>query len=273
MGVWDIEVEGDHSYLTQGFVSHNSSQPNLQNVPNAAKSENGKKVRNVFWAPPGYKMIVADYSQIEPRIIASFSGDAIFRQVYLNGEDIYLAIAEEMGTTRPVAKVLMLAVSYGTGPETIMQTAHCNKKAANGLLDSLKLRFPDIEEYKKKVYKETRNRTPHCVTTILGHRRYIPDISSTVPKLRSRAERQAFNTKIQGSAADIIKLAMIRCHTSLPEGAKMIITVHDEILTLAPIGKVEETQEVIRASMEDIDLLTVPLVADIKVVDRWGEAK
>ena len=110
-------------------------------------------------------------------------------------------------------------------------------------------------------------------STILKRRRYLPDINSKVVAFRAGAERQAFNTRIQGSAADIIKLAMISAHDMIPKEAKMILTVHDELVTLTPDNLVEETKQAIQQAMEGINLLEVPLIADIKVVQRWGDAK
>jgi DNA polymerase-1 len=107
----------------------------------------------------------------------------------------------------------------------------------------------------------------------MGRKRYLPEINSRDQFLRAQAERQAFNTRIQGSAADIIKLAMIRAFNKLPEEAKLLLTVHDELVTLTPDDKVDEAVAAIKEAMEGIDLLQVPLVADIKVVQRWGEAK
>ena len=107
----------------------------------------------------------------------------------------------------------------------------------------------------------------------MGRKRFLPDITSKVPAFRAIAERQAFNTLIQGSAADIIKLAMIRAHNTIPKGAKLILTVHDELVTLTPDALVDKTQEAIREAMEGIHFLDVPLVADITVVQRWGEAE
>ena len=111
------------------------------------------------------------------------------------------------------------------------------------------------------------------VSTILKRRRYLPDIKSKVPAFRSSAERQAFNTRIQGSAADIIKLAMIRAYEKIPAEARIILTVHDEIVTLTPDSAVDKTREAIREAMEEINFLDVPLIADIKVVQKWGDAK
>jgi DNA polymerase-1 len=107
----------------------------------------------------------------------------------------------------------------------------------------------------------------------MGRRRYLPDLNSKQIGFRSSAERQAFNTRIQGTAADIIKLAMVRAHQMIPEGAKLILTVHDELVTLTPDALVDDTVKAIREAMEGIKLLPIPLVADITVVDKWGDAK
>jgi DNA polymerase-1 len=111
------------------------------------------------------------------------------------------------------------------------------------------------------------------VSTLLGRRRYLPDINSSNFGIKSGAERQAFNTRIQGSAADIIKLAMIRAQDMIPKESKLLLTVHDELVTLTPDNKASETAEAIRSAMEGIQLLDVPLIADVKTVQRWGEAK
>ena len=128
-----------------------------------------------------------------------------------------------------------------------------------------------MDKYRLRVVGVARNKG--YVTTILKRRRYLPEITSKNNMDRSSAERQAFNTRIQGSAADIIKLAMIRAHKAIPKESKLLLTVHDELVTLAPDHLVEETTEAIREAMEGINLISVPLVADIKVVQKWGEAK
>jgi DNA polymerase-1 len=142
---------------------------------------------------------------------------------------------------------------------------------AKKLLNDFAEKFPSISRYKTTVVSVARKKG--YVTTIMNRRRYLPDIESRVPKFRASSERQAFNTRIQGTAADIIKLAMIRAHDALPKEAKLILTVHDELVTLTPDSFVEETREAIREAMEGIKLLPIPLVADIKVVQKWGDAK
>jgi DNA polymerase-1 len=199
-------------------------------------------------------------------------------QNYLDGGDIYTTVGNEMGVDRKAGKVLVLAMSYGVGPEKIARSIGCTKQEAKDLLDRFSERFPSINSYKFKVLVSTKKignkeKPIPYVTTILGRRRYLPEMNSTDKSDRAGAERQAFNTKIQGSAADIIKLAMIRAHALIPKEAKLILTVHDELVTLTPDHLVDETEAAIRTAMEDINLLDIPLIADVKVVERWGEAK
>jgi DNA polymerase I-like protein with 3'-5' exonuclease and polymerase domains len=258
-----------HGAETGRFSSRN---PNLQNVP-APHTAHGKAIRNLFFAPEGYKLVVADYSQIEPRVIASMSKDPIMMKNYLDGGDIYTTVGDTMGVDRKAGKVLVLAMAYGVGPDKIAKQIGCSITAARDLLSAFSAKFGSVNSYRAKIIGATKQQNPPHVTTVLGRKRYLPEIKSKNIGARAQAERQAFNTRIQGSAADIIKLAMVRAYRSLPEGAKLILTVHDELVTLTPDDKVEQTVEAIKEAMEGIKLLSVPLVADIKVVQRWGEAK
>jgi DNA polymerase I-like protein with 3'-5' exonuclease and polymerase domains len=258
-----------HGAETGRFSSRN---PNLQNVP-APHTAHGKAIRNLFYAPEGYKLVVADYSQIEPRIIASMSEDPIMMGAYLEGADIYTTVGETMGVDRRAGKTLVLAMAYGVGPQKIAADIGCTVTDAKELLNNFSDKFSSVNSYKARVIGATRTKNPNYVATLLGRRRYLPEINSRDHFLRSQAERQAFNTRIQGSAADIIKLAMVRAHNNLPHGSSLILTVHDELVTLTPDSKADETVDIIREAMEGIDLLKIPLIADIKVVQRWGEAK
>jgi DNA polymerase I-like protein with 3'-5' exonuclease and polymerase domains len=253
-----------------------SSDPNLQNIPSSGKY--GKLIRNLFVAPPGYKLVVADYSQIEPRIVASFSNDPIMMDNYLNGKDIYTTIGDTVGLDRKAGKVLVLAMTYGVGPDKIASSLGLSVDAAKKLLNDFTKRFNDIDKYRAKVIRlaSQRGPTPY-VETLFGRRRYIPDLKSSERGLKSRADRQAFNTVIQGSAADIMKLAIVRAHSCFVDepNVNVLLTVHDELVTVAREDLVTETAEAIRESMENIKLpeITVPLIADVKIVDKWGEAK
>lgn len=247
-----------------------SRNPNLQNVP-APHTAHGKAIRNLFIAPEGYKLVVADYSQIEPRVIASMSKDPIMVNNYLSGGDIYTTVGDTMGVDRKAGKVLVLAMAYGVGPGKISRQIGCTVQEAAELLGRFGREFPSVNKYRSKVVAYTRQHG--YVTTITKRRRYIPEINSIDSVMRASAERQAFNTRIQGSAADIIKMAMVRAHDMIPSEASMILTVHDEIVTLTPDERADDTAAAIQEAMENIRLLTVPLVADVKVVQRWGDAK
>ena len=264
-----------HGAETGRFSSKN---PNLQNIPApndkiAPEEDKGRAIRNLFIAPEGHKLIVADYSQIEPRIIASMSGDPALIKNYLEGGDVYTLVGDTMGVGRKSGKVLVLSIAYGTGAKNISNQIGCTKEEAEDLLTRFNKLFPAVMRYKRAVIKATRDNNPPYISTIFGRRRYLPEITSRDSFRRESAERQAFNTRIQGSAADIIKLAMVRAHQMIPKEAKLILTVHDELVTISPDHLVDETWEAIRAAMEDIDLLKVPLTAGITCVQRWGEAK
>jgi len=253
-----------------------SSEPNLQNRPSSG--DYGKLVRNLFVAPPGYKLVVADYSQIEPRIIAAFSQDPILMNNYLTGGDIYTTIGDTMGVNRKAGKVLVLAISYGVGPDKIASSIGCSIQEARKLLADFEQRFSSIPKYKGRVVRMAKTVKPiPYVETLFGRRRYIPDLLSSEQGLLARAERQAFNTVIQGSAADIMKLAIVRAHSCFIDepDINVVLTVHDELVTITPEDRAEETAEAIRQSMEGISIpqITVPLKAEVYVVDKWGEAK
>jgi DNA polymerase I-like protein with 3'-5' exonuclease and polymerase domains len=253
-----------------------SSEPNLQNIPSSG--DYGKLVRNLFVAPPGHKLIVADYSQIEPRVIASFSNDPRLVNNYLSGGDIYTTIGDTMGVDRKAGKVLVLAISYGVGPDKIAASIGCSVTDAKKLLTRFEKEFASITKYKDKVIRLAKQSGPiPFVETLFGRRRYITGLTSKDHGESSRAERQAFNTVIQGSAADIMKLALVRAHSCFldEKDINVILTVHDELVTIAPEDRAEETAEAIRVSMEGIKLkeITVPLIADVQIVDKWGEAK
>jgi DNA polymerase I-like protein with 3'-5' exonuclease and polymerase domains len=253
-----------------------SSEPNLQNIP--SDGTYGKLIRNLFIAPPGHKLVVADYSQIEPRIIASFSKDPEFVKNYLDGGDIYTTIGDKMGVNRKAGKVLVLAIAYGIGPEKIADQLGCTVKEAHQLMDLFNDRFRDINRYRHQLIRLASQQRPlPYVSTVLGRRRYIPEILSKDLGQKSRAERQAFNTVIQGSAADLIKLAMVRAHSCFVNEptVNVILTVHDELVTVTPDALAEQVGEAIKESMEGVRLpdMVVPLIADMKIVEKWGQAK
>jgi DNA polymerase-1 len=224
-------------------------------------------------------LVVADYSQIEPRIIAAFSNDPVLVNNYLTGGDVYTTIGDTVGVDRKAGKMLVLAISYGVGPDKIAASIGCSMKEAKDLMNRFETKFSSIEKYKAKVIRDARSALgpmPY-VETLFGRRRYIPGLKSKGFSEIGRAERQAFNTMIQGSAADIMKLAIVRAHSCFVDepDINVILTVHDELVTITPEDRAEETAEAIRQSMEGIRLkeITVPLKAEVYVVDAWGQAK
>jgi len=269
----DSRIHTDFDQCGAETGRFSSRRPNLQNVPSPS-TERGRAIRNLFAAPEGHLLVVADYSQIEPRVIASFSGDKTMIRNYMDGDDIYTTVGDVMGVDRKAGKVLVLSMAYGVGPDKIASQIGCSVSEARGLLDGFSDKFRSVARYKAAVVRESKSRRPTpFVTTLFGRRRYLPNLTSSETGFRAQGERQAFNTKIQGSAADIIKVAMVRAHRLLPEDCSLILTVHDELVAVAPMERAEEAAEAIRESMEEIRVLSVPLIADIKVVPKWGDAK
>jgi len=197
------------------------------------------------------------------------SKDKTMMKNYLEGQDIYTTVGDVMGVNRQAGKVLVLSMAYGVGPDKIARSIGCSVTEARTLLGDFASKFSAVNSYRIKVVGATK--VKKYVTTIMGRKRYIPDINSSDFIKRGSAERQAFNTRIQGSAADIMKLAMIRAHNLIPKEASILLTVHDELVTLTPNSLAEETAAAIREAMEGIQLLEVPLIADITTVQRWGE--
>lgn len=265
-----------HGAETGRFSSRN---PNLQNVPNAS-TPHGKAIRDLFYAPDGYVLVCADYSQIEPRIIADLSKDPIFLGAYKNKVDVYTSmvngeVLKPYQLQRSGGKVAVLAMSYGVGPDKVETSLHIPEGKGRELLDAFEKQFKAVYRYKRRVIAEACNRRPEpYVTTLLGRRRYLPDLKASEKYLRSRAERQAFNTRIQGTAADVMKIAIARAHAMLPPEAQLLLTVHDELLTLCPEHMGEEVAEIIREAMEGVRILEdVELIADVNIAKTWGDAK
>lgn len=273
-------------FLPWGTVTgrFSSREPNLQNVP-APGSPLGKAVRSLFIAPQGFKFVVADYGQVELLILAHYCRDPKLTQGFYDNIDAHTmtaamifgvdpsAVTSEM---RKVAKALNFAVVYGAGAAKVAAMTNTNMEQAKAFLAKHSREFPQIHAFKGQVIREMRRRTPPYLTTILGRKRRIPELMSSEDSVRAYAERQAFNSLIQGSSADIIKLAMIRAHQTLDDDMRLVLTVHDELVTLVPEDKAERGKEIIHEAMcgPDISkLLRVPLKADIKVVQSWDEAK
>jgi DNA polymerase-1 len=248
-----------------------SANPNLQNIP--SRTADGARLREAFVADPGHRLVVADYSQIEPRIIASLSGDETMIDTYLDGGDVYQAVADRMRVDRNVGKTLVLAIAYGVGSNTIATNINCSVDEAKHLMQFFSRRFPAIGRHKDKVIRSARRNK--YADTVMGRRRPLPHIGWADEEMRAQAERQAYNHVIQGTAADIMKIALVNVHANLPDAARMLMTVHDEIVITAEESSVPEVIEIVRANMESAcpSFMRVPLVADVNSGANWKEGK
>ena len=256
-----------------------SSDPNLQNIP--IKTEEGRKIRKAFVPSEGNVLISADYSQIELRVLAHLSGDKNLIKAFKEGLDIHTFtaslvmgikekdVSEEM---RSMAKTVNFGIIYGMSPYGLSQGLGIEVDKAKEFIDSYFERYPDVKRYLDSLIAEARHKG--FVTTILGRRRYIPDINSQDVRIRQFAERAALNTPIQGSAADIIKVAMIAIQENLDKGgfaSKMILQVHDELVFDVAKAEEKEMMKLIKAGMEDVIKLDVPVTAHIEIGDNWLE--
>ncbi|HEY3136955.1 MAG TPA: DNA polymerase I [Blastocatellia bacterium] len=273
-----------HTTLNQAVSATgrlSSQNPNLQNIP--IKSELGRRIRAAFVASPGYKLMSADYSQIELRVFAHVTEDPAMTEAFNRGEDIHARTArdvfgaktrEDESRVRRLAKVVNFAIPYVIGPFGLAQRTGLTRGQAKKVIEDYYETYTGVRRYMEELPREVRK--SGLVRTIFGRIRPIPDINNKSHALRSRAEREAINAPIQGTAADLVKIAMIRVHERLRRekfGARMILQVHDELLLEVPEKEVDRATEVVRDEMESVYELTVPLVVDVGVGDNWMEAK
>lgn len=257
-----------------------SSNPNLQNIP--IRDDDGKEIRRAFVAAPGCCFLSADYSQIELRIMAHMSNDKHMIDSFCSGEDIHTATAakiykvpvdEVTADMRRKAKTANFGIIYGISAFGLAERLNVSRLEAKKLIDGYFESYPHIKEYMAQSIDEARKRG--YVTTIYGRRRMLPDINSHNSVVRGYAERNAINAPIQGSAADIIKIAMVRIFNRLEqEGlqARMILQVHDELNLNVPTNEIEQVRRIVTEEMENATRLRVPLIADNGVGDNWLEA-
>lgn len=259
-----------------------SNGPNLQNVPKP-DTDVGKQIRGLFWAGDEDEcLVVGDYSQIELRVMAHFSGDPTMCAAFDNNEDIHQASADRLGTDRSIAKNINFAIPFGAGPTKIaaMGGGKFSVATAKKFYEKHKEDFPRVWAFIDRTKVNCHKNPEHVVYTILGRKRRLPEINRprSTEALRiqvAMAERQAVNTVIQGSAADLIKKAMIRIHDMLDDDMHLILQVHDELVVTTPRAKADRCIAIMREAMEgeDMQILKVPVTANIKAVDRWSEAK
>jgi DNA polymerase-1 len=258
-----------------------SSDPNLQNIP--IKTEIGRSIRKAFIpADKGMKMLAADYSQIELRIMAHMSGDEALIEAFRNGEDIHSTTASRVfGVTkeeisremRRKAKEVNFGIMYGIGPYGLSTRLGISQSEGKQIIETYFQRFPKVKQYINDTLAKAH--TDGYATTLLGRRRYFPDINSRNANVRGNAERQAINMPIQGTAADMIKLAMINVYRAIKEQklqAKMILQVHDELVFEVSDRQKELARELIIDKMKNALSLSVPIEVDCGIGNNWFEA-
>ena len=256
-----------------------STNPNLQNIP--VKTALGREIRAAFIAAPGRVLLSADYSQIELRLMAHFSEDPLLVEAYRNGRDIHTLTASEVfgvtpeamdKETRNRAKAVNFGIVYGISPFGLAANLGIDQKEARVYIDRYFERYAGVRAFIERVLEQTR--LEQRVTTLFGRSRPIPDIESRNANLRGFAERTAVNTPLQGTAADLIKVAMIRIDGALRErrlATQMTLQVHDELLFDVPEEEVEPVKELVKHEMEHVVELKVPVVADIGVGANWRD--
>jgi DNA polymerase-1 len=258
-----------------------SSDPNLQNIP--VRTGPGSEIRRAFVAGKrGSVLLSADYSQIELRIMAHLTGDEALMAAFRSGEDIHASTAAKVFGVAPEdvtpemrrkAKEVNFGIMYGIGPFGLATRLGISQSEGKALIDTYFARFPGVRDQIASTIERTRK--DGFASTMKGRRRYFPDINSGNRAVRANAERQAINMPVQGTAADMIKLAMIAIDRELREKgfeSRMILQVHDELVFEAPKGEVGELTELVRRLMIDALPLEVPLVVDIGSGADWLEA-
>jgi DNA polymerase-1 len=257
-----------------------SNDPNLQNIP--IRTPAGRRIRECFIAPPGAKIVSADYSQVELRIMAHLSGDENLRRAFSEGEDVHRATAAEVfglprdrvgNNERRVAKVINFGLMYGMSSFGVAQNLGIERGTAQTYIDSYFARYPGVKRY----MDETRRRARELgfVETVFGRRLWLPELKSGAPVRRQAAERAAINAPMQGTAADLIKLAMIAVQTWLDSSnltTKLIMQVHDELVLEVPDEELDLVRTNLKELMQSVAKLEVPLIVEVGVGDNWDKA-
>ena len=274
-----IHTEYNQAITSTGRLSSNS--PNLQNIP--IRTKLGEKVRKAFIPrSPEYIIMAADYSQIELRIIASLSNDPVMIKSFKNNEDIHASTAANVydvpiddvtRNQRNNAKTINFGIIYGVSAFGLSQQTDLSRKNAKELIEKYYQTYPNLKNYIKNQISKAREKG--YVETVLGRRRYLREINSQNAIVRGSAERNAINAPVQGSAADIIKIAMIKISEKLFNESwesKMIIQVHDELVFDAKKEELKQLRLMVKQEMENAFKLDVPLTVDIGVGENWLEA-
>ncbi|HEY3416017.1 MAG TPA: DNA polymerase I, partial [Armatimonadota bacterium] len=258
-----------------------SSDPNLQNIP--IRTPEGREIRHAFIpGTPGWQLVAADYSQIELRVLAHITGDEELIGVFQRGEDLHTATACRVFGVSPdqvtrdmrrMAKVVNFSIPYGTTAFGLAGQLGSSREFADELMRTYLSRFPRVAQYMEDIV--ARARQDGYVTTLLGRRRPLPDLNASVPTVRQAAERTAINTPIQGSAADIMKLAMLHTARALREhpelNANLLLQVHDELVLETPPAEVDTIANLVATAMRTAYELAVPLEVEVKVGPNWRD--
>jgi DNA polymerase-1 len=264
---------------TTGRLS--STNPNLQNIP--IRTELGREIRAAFIAEPGYSLLSADYSQIELRLLAHFSEDPLLTEAFRRGDDIHSLTASQVFGVPPMlidaehrrrAKAVNFGIVYGLSPFGLSQQLGIDQREAKIFIDAYFEKYAGVKKFKERVLDETRRE--QNVKTLFGRSRPIPDINSKNANMRGFAERTAVNTPLQGTAADLIKLAMIHIDHELRSRklkSRMLLQVHDELLFEVPADEIETLRELVRDKMENVHTLTVPLLVELGVGPNWRDVE
>ncbi len=258
-----------------------STEPNLQNIP--VRTDLGAEIRKMFIPKPGYVLVDADYSQIELRVLAHLANDTAMQEAFISGMDIHTVTASQVFGVAPEqvtaiqrrhAKAVNFGIVYGISEFSLADDIGVSRYEAKAYIDSYLSTYPGVRDYMKQVVADARK--IGYTTTLYGRRRYIPELSSTNFNIRQGAERIALNTPVQGTAADLIKLAMIRVHEALKANfpqAKLILQVHDELIIECPEADSQAVAQLVSSQMEQVAMLNVPLLAEAKWGNSWYEAK
>ena len=258
-----------------------STEPNLQNIP--VRTDLGAEIRKMFVPKEGHVLVDADYSQIELRVLAHIADDTIMQRAFIDGEDVHAVTASQVfgvpveevtSLQRRHAKAVNFGIVYGISEFSLAEDIGVSRWEAKEYIDSYLATYPGVRAYMKQVVADAREKG--FTQTIYGRKRYIPELTSSNFNVRSGAERIALNTPIQGTAADIMKLAMIRVENALREHfpqAKLLLQVHDELIVECPQEMAKEVAELVSRQMQQVAQLKVPLTAEAKFGKSWFEAK
>ena len=281
----EIEEDGRIRTTFQNLVTAtgrlSSTEPNLQNIP--VRTDLGAEIRKMFVPKAGCVLVDADYSQIELRVLAHIAGDETMSHAFISGTDIHTATAAQVfgvpveevtALQRRHAKAVNFGIVYGISEFSLAEDIGVSRYEAKAYIDNYLTNYAGVRRYMKEVVASARD--TGFTQTLFGRKRYIPELKSSNFNIRSGAERIALNTPIQGTAADLIKLAMIRVETALNDNfpeAKLLLQVHDELIVECPEEIAPEVAQLISSQMEGIAALSVPLMAEAKIGKSWFEAK